>query len=97
MTSIEHVEILSKKYSMAPEEFIKFGSYLAMRERKRKLQIERFEVLSRYGTETVEALKDKIKNGTIPEHPSWEDLIEIKNIESEIREIENDIRTLQQA
>ena len=27
----------------------------------------------------------------MPEHPAWEDLIEIKNIEAEIREIESDI------
>jgi hypothetical protein len=32
--------------------------------------------------------------GTVPEHPGWEDLIEIKNIEAEIKEIEDDIRTL---
>jgi hypothetical protein len=39
-------------------------------------------------------LEEKIKSGTVPEHPAWEDLIEIKNIESEISEIESDIRNL---
>ena len=27
----------------------------------------------------------------MPEHPGWEDLIELENIEDEIKEIENDI------
>ena len=31
---------------------------------------------------------------TVPEHPGWEDLIELKNIEQEIDEIEHDIQTL---
>ena len=42
----------------------------------------------------VEELNQKITDGNAPEHPGWEDLIEIKNIEEEIKEIENDIRVL---
>jgi len=33
-------------------------------------------------------LRKKIEDGTVPEHPAWEELIEIKNIESEIKELE---------
>jgi hypothetical protein len=88
---------LSRKYSMSQEEFIKLGSTLAMKEKKRNLQIERIEILARYPVVTVKELEEKIKSGTVPEHPAWEDLIEIKDIESEISEIENDIRTLQVA
>ena len=95
MHGMESIEKLSKKYSLSQEEFLKLGSTLAMKEKKRNLQIERLEILARYGVETVKALEEKIKNGSVPEHPAWEDLIEIKNIESEIAEIESDIRTLQ--
>ena len=42
----------------------------------------------------VEELNHKITEGSVPEHPGWEDLIEIKNIEEAIKEIENDIRAL---
>ena len=34
MSSIEAIERLSKKYAMSPEEFIKLGSTLAMKEKK---------------------------------------------------------------
>jgi hypothetical protein len=33
----------------------------------------------------------------MPEHPAWEDLIELKNIEAEIKEIDRDIQSLQAA
>ncbi len=59
--------------------------------------MERLELLACYGAETVKALEEKIKTGDVPEHPAWEDLIEIKNIEAEMKEIDNDIRTVQQA
>ena len=34
MGNIEAIERLSKKYAMSPEEFIKLGSTLAMKEKK---------------------------------------------------------------
>lgn len=97
MNGMETIEKLSRKYSMSPEEFIRLGSTLAIKEKKRNLQIERLEILARYEAATVEELNKKIENGKAPEHPAWEDLIEIKNIESEIREIESDIRSIQAA
>lgn len=97
MINIETIDRLSRKYSMSQEDFIKLGSTLAMKEKKKNLQIERLEILARYGAETVKELEMKIKEGAVPEHPAWEDFIETKNIESEIAEIENDIRDLQAA
>jgi hypothetical protein len=97
MITDKTIDSLSKKYSLSPEDFIKHGSTLTLREKKRDLQIERIEILARYEAETVNVLEDKIKKGSVPEHPAWEDLIEIKNIEAEIKEIEDDIRTLQAA
>lgn len=97
MTGMETIEKLSIKYSLSQEEFIKIGSTLTMKEKKRNLQIERLEILARYEAGTVSELEEKVKVGSVPEHPAWEDMIEIKNIESEIAEIESDIRTLQAA
>jgi hypothetical protein len=97
MITEKTIDSLSKKYSLSPADFIRHGSTLTLREKKRNLQIERIEILARYEAETVSDLEDKIKKGTVPEHPTWEALIEIKNIEAEIREIEIDIRTLQAA
>jgi len=97
MVGSKTIEELSKKYSSSPDEFIRHGSTLAIQEKKRNLQIERLEIFARYEATTVEELENKIREGTVPEHPAWEDLIEIKNIEDAIREIDNDIRILQQA
>jgi acylphosphatase len=88
------VEIIAKKYSMSTDEFISLGSKLALKEKKKNFQIEKIEILARYSSETVNELQQKIKEGTVPEHPAWEDLIEIQNIEAEIKEIEGDIKTL---
>ena len=94
MSTLSDVEKISQKYSESAEEFIRAGVIMNLKEKKRLLQIERFEILARYQTSSVEELNQKITEGKAPEHPGREDLIEIKNIEEEIKEIDNDISIL---
>ena len=95
MNSIKIIEKISKKYSVSTEEFILSGSILCLEEKKRQYNLDRLEYFSRYGVSLIKELEVKIKDGLVPEHPAWEDLIEIENIESEVKEIENDIKSLQ--
>jgi hypothetical protein len=69
-----------------------FTSYL--RERKRALMAERFEMLSRYGLNSPEELKGKIEIGAVPEHPTWEDYIELTNLEDELAGLEDNLHSL---
>ena len=94
MSTLSDVEKISQKYSESAEEFIRAGVIMNLKEKKRLLQIERFEILARYQTSSLEELNRKITEGNAPEHPGWEDLIEIKNIEEEIKDIDNDISIL---
>jgi len=97
MTGLEVVRKLSEKYSMTLDDFLKTGSCSMLREKKLNSQVERLEILSRYGVTGIDALKEKIEKSEIPEHPGWEDLIELRNIEAQIKEIDSDIRYLQTA
>jgi hypothetical protein len=97
MIEIRTSEGLPKKYSSSPDECVRCSTTLAIQEKKRNLQTERLELLARYGAMTVEELKRKIREGGASEPSAWEDLIEIKNIEAEMREIDNGIRTLPHA
>ena len=94
MSTLSQVEKISQKYSVSTEEFIRSGIIMNLREKQRLLQIARFEILARYQASSVEELNQKVTEGKAPEHPGWEDLIEVKNIEQEIKEIDDDIRAL---
>ena len=94
MSALSQVEKIAQKYSVSAEEFIRSGVIANLREKQRLLQTERFEILARYQASNVEELNQKVAEGNAPEHPAWEDLIEVKNIEEEIKEIENDIGAL---
>ena len=94
MSALSQAEKISEKHAVSTEEFIRSSVIMNLRGKQQLLQIERFEILSRYRASNIEELNKKIAEGDAPEHPAWEDLIEIKNIEQEINEIENDIRIL---
>lgn len=94
MENLSQLEKMSQKYSVSTEEFIRSGIISNLKEKQRLLRIERFELLARYQTSSIDELNQKIAEGKVAEHPGWEDLIELKNIESEIEEIEHDIRDL---
>jgi len=94
MENLSQIEKISQKYSVSTEEFIRSGIISNLKEKQRLLRIERFEMLARYQTSSVDELNQKIAEGKVTEHPGWEDLIELKNIEHEIEEIEHDIRDL---
>ncbi len=94
MENLSHIEKISQKYSVSAEEFIRSGIISNLKEKQRLLRIERFEMLARYQASNVDEINQKIAEGKVSEHPGWEDLIELKNIEHEIEEIEHDIRDL---
>lgn len=79
------------------DELTTSGLSAFLREKRRKIMMDRLEVLNRYNVASGEEIENGIKNGEIPEHPAWEDLILLENLESAIAQIDEDIRAIQEA
>lgn len=65
MAVAEKIEMLSKKYSLSKDDFLKLGSSLALKEKKRELQIERLEFLARYAKADEKHNKSRKMRGEI--------------------------------
>lgn len=78
------------------DELTASGLIALLREKRRKVMMDRLEVLDRYNVFSIEEFGRKIKHGDTPEHPAWEDLIFLENLDSVIAEIDEDIRTIQE-
>src|SRR6266498_2069902 len=59
-----------------------------LKERRKKLLAERKEILRRYDSKDADELELKIEKGQVPEHPAWEDFIELENLDYELRQVE---------
>jgi hypothetical protein len=93
----EVIKKIADNTGVSVDELTASGLIAFLREKKRKIMIDRLEVLNRYNLTSREELEGKIKNGDIPEHPAWEDLIFLENLDSILAEIDEDIRAIQKA
>ncbi|NIM17552.1 MAG: hypothetical protein GTO45_36525 [Candidatus Aminicenantes bacterium] len=79
------------------EELTTAGIIALLRERRRKIMLERLDILDRYNITSSVQLENNIKEGDIAEHPTWEDLILLENLEEAINLIDEDINIIQEA
>jgi len=90
----ERYKDMAQKFFISIEQLMQDSLKSYLLDRKKELMNERFEMLSRYAVINVDELESKIKQGVLVEHPSWEDLIDLRNLETEIQGIKNDISRL---
>lgn len=65
-----------------------------LKDRRRAVLLERLELLSRNGVAVKEELQRKIETGEVTEHPTWEDLIVLENLEAELQKIDGYLERL---
>lgn len=91
------VHELCRFVDMDEETLLEQGIAAFLRERKRNLLLEQREILSRYGVNHSAELEESLRTGSVPEHPAWEDLITLENIEYSIQVMDEHLRGLQEA
>lgn len=88
------VEELYKKYMAASSEFMKDSLESFLLEKKRKYKLELNQLLRKNNVKNAKELEHKIKIGLVAEHPAWEELIDIKNLNEELKIIEIELASL---
>lgn len=63
-------------------------------DKKRDILLERLNILLKYDVISKEELEHHIEQGNVNEHPAWEDLILLENLESESEKINEYLRNL---
>ena len=86
---------VAKDLGLSKDELL-VGSLLEyLKSKKRDCMAEKLEILSRYrNISTSKELEEAIKNGMVVEHPSWEDLIGIENLEDKIKKLDKEIESI---
>jgi hypothetical protein len=92
--NVDIIKDIAQRASLPPEKVLYESLKAYLVNKKKAYMLKRLDTLARYGVNSTEELEHNIKIGSLPEHPVWEDLIDLRNIEAEIREIEDDIKRL---
>ena len=76
------------------ETLITRGIASLLNEKKRLMLLERLQLLARHGVRSREELEQAIQDGKAEEHPTWEDVIVLENLDAEIARIDGYLNRL---
>jgi len=88
------VERLSKVLGVSPEELVRKGIEEFLQAQLRSCYAEIHEIKTRYDVKSGKELQKKIEGGSIAEHPAWEDLIVLENLEERAQTIRKELKAL---
>jgi len=85
---------IARSFGLTEAELMEQALRRFLLEKRRELLQERLGILVRYQVETIQQLEERIADGEVVEHPGWEDLITIENLEASLEEINEHLRNL---
>ena len=90
----ELIERVSKTLGLPPEKLLSGSLKEYLKSRLRSTRAEIHEIETKYNIKKPETLEEKIKQGTTPEHPAWEDLILYENLQKQAEKIQQELDSI---
>jgi len=91
------IDDIARFLGLDHESLVEKGVETLLIERRRAILLERLQILSRYGSSSKGEIEEKLKGSDLKEHPTWEDLIALENLEAELGKLDGYVRSLQTA
>jgi hypothetical protein len=82
---------IAKDFGLSEDELLTKSLLEYLKSKKMDCMAEKLELLSRHGVYSASELEEAIREGRVTEHPSWEDLIAIENLEEKIKKLDKEI------
>ena len=82
---------IAKDFGVSEDELLVESLLEYLKSKKRDCMAKKLGILSRYGVFSARELEAAIGEGKVAEHPSWEDLIVVENLEEKIERLDQEI------
>ena len=89
--TIEAVKHLSRDLGINEEIIMKESVVEYIKSKIRYCMKDQLEIMSRYRVSSMDEFEKKVTDGSIPEHPGWEDLIVLENLENSINKLKEEL------
>jgi hypothetical protein len=90
------LERVAKVLGVPPKELVRKGLEELLRAQLRSCFAEINEIKTRYSVKSTKELEKKIQSSAIAEHPAWEELILLENLEERVKQIRKELTALKQ-
>jgi hypothetical protein len=91
VSTIEAVKDLSRDLGINEDILIREGITEYIKFKIKACMRDRLEIISRYKISSLDEFEKNVKEGIIPEHPGWEDLIILENLENMINKLKKEL------
>lgn len=85
---------IAESMRLSESELIRQALKSFIQEKRRETLLARLEILARYQVDTIAELETQIAEGQVAEHPGWEDLITVENLDARLEELDAYLRDL---
>ncbi len=85
---------IARSFGLTEAELMEQALRHILLEKRREAMQERLELLARYSVDSLAELEQRIAAGTVVEHPAWEDLVVVENLETSLEELDEHLRNL---
>lgn len=85
---------IARSFGLTEEKLMEQALRRFLIEKRREILQERLGILARYQVDTIGQFEERIATGEIVEHPGWEDLITVENLEASLEEINEHLQGL---
>ncbi len=85
---------IARSFGLTEEELMEQAIRRFLYEKRREILQNKLEILSRYQVDSTEELEQQIATGETVEHPAWEDLITVENLNASLDELDAHLRNL---
>lgn len=90
-STIKSVAHLSRDLGINEETFIREGIMEYIKSRVKSCMRDRLEIMSRYQVPSLDEFEKRVQDGSSPEHPGWDDLITLENIENSMNKLKMEL------
>lgn len=91
VSTAETVRHLSKDLGINEDALIKESIIEYLKSKIKACMRDKLEIMSRYQVSSLDEFEKNVREGIIPEHPGWEDLITLENLETSINKLRKEL------
>ena len=91
------IDDIARFLGLDRDSLLEKGVETLLLERRRQVLLEKLQLLARYEASSKSEIEEGLQQDKLKEHPTWEDLIILENLEAELARLNEYIRSLQAA
>jgi len=91
------IDDIARFLGLDRDSLLEKGVETLLLERRRQVLLEKLQLLARYEASSKSEIEERLQQDKLKEHPTWEDLIILENLEAELARLDEYIRSLQAA